>query len=133
MLAKVTAIIKEQDYLTNISTGDKHILADEPASLGGGDKGFTPYDLLASSLASCSVITLRMYSKQKQWEVGHISAEVILQTDPQSNKVTFLRQIHFENATLEDKQYDRLLNVAQKCPVHKLLSGQIEIITSISK
>lgn len=131
MLAHVIAQSKKEDYLTQITAGNNQIYADEPLALGGQDKGFNPYELLCSALASCSVITLNMYTKHKGWEVGEISCEVTLQKQEDSDKVTFLRQVHFENKTLEEKQYQRLLTVVQKCPVHKVLSGEIHIITSL--
>lgn len=131
MLANVIAQSKKQDFLTQITAGNNQIYADEPLSLGGQDKGFNPYELLCSALASCSVITLGMYTKHKGWEVGEIFCEVTLQKQDDSDKVTFLRQVRFENKNLEEQKYQRLLAVVQKCPVHKVLSGQINIITSL--
>ncbi|MHC5202100.1 OsmC family protein [Myroides sp. LJL119] len=132
MEARVIAHLKQDNYQTTITAGEKQILADEPVSLGGKDLGFTPYELLASSLASCTAITLRMYSAQKQWDLGQISIDITMEKDPETSLVTFIRTLSFENKDLLDKQLLRLESVAGKCPVHKILSSQINIQTSIA-
>lgn len=131
MEAKVIAHLDKQNYQTKIIAGNNQIIADEPKALGGGDSGFSPYELLASSLASCTAITLRMYSSQKNWDLGQVSIEITMEKDPKSAKVTFFRTLSFENKDLDQDQLTRLHTIAGKCPVHKILSSEIHIQTQV--
>lgn len=124
----VTARINEQNYKTVISSATNTLIADEPKSLGGEDLGFTPYELLASALASCTAITLRMYAERKNWNTGAISVQVDL--SEARNPTVFTRKISFEN-TLDEAQQTRLVAVANACPTHKILQGTIQINTEL--
>ncbi|RQO30634.1 osmotically inducible protein OsmC [Taibaiella sp. KBW10] len=130
MSIKVAAVIGTDLYLTEISSGEKRIIGDEPVDQGGQDKGFNPYELLAASLASCTCATLRMYVNRKQWAVSQIATEVTLERDPDTQSTHFERIISFEGA-LSEEQLQRLLTIANACPIHKILSGTIEIKTRL--
>ncbi|SFB98133.1 putative redox protein [Flexibacter flexilis DSM 6793] len=122
----VTARINEQNYKTVISTETNTLIADEPKALGGEDLGFTPYELLASALASCTAITLRMYAERKNWNTGEIDVQVSLSDE--RNPTIFTRIITFQNP-LDEAQHTRLVAVANACPTHKILQGTIQINT----
>lgn len=129
METKVKAILGSELYYTEISAGNNTLITDEPISLGGGDKGFNPMELLASSLASCTAATLRMYADRKQWDLGNIHVEVEMNQDNQQNITSFTREVSFDNKELTEEQLTRLNTIANKCPIHKILVGQIEVNT----
>lgn len=107
-------------------------LADEPLDEGGGNTATTPKHLLLSSLGSCTAITLQMYATRKQWPLE--SVEVELQLNPNGNPATgndIVRKISLKG-DLSAEQRERLLQIANVCPVHKILSGEIRIASSLS-
>ena len=72
MEATVKAFIKQDNYYTEITTGNHTIIADEPLDLGGKDKGFDPMELLAGALSACTLATLKMYMDRKNWTAEKI-------------------------------------------------------------
>lgn len=125
----IKAIIHQELYVTEISSETNSLIADEPTSLGGNDKGMAPMELLASSLAACTCITLRMYANRKQWDVQSI--ETYIDIESKDTQTIFERKISF-SGTLSNEQTERLLDIANHCPVHKLLTHTIKINTSIN-
>lgn len=130
---KVRVILGPTGYASQVSTGEHNFIADEPINIGGDDLGPTPYDLLLSSLGTCSAMTMRMYANRKKWEVAGF--EVILthrkEADPNdpNQKVDIIdRHIKIKGVEDQDK-IDRLLQIAEKCPVHKTLSSKTTVIT----
>lgn len=127
-------------FTTEMILGHTYLLADEPESYGGADLGPTPYDLLAGSLASCTAMTLNMYLGRKDWQVHLINVYVshsrVHKTDcedphnPDARIDLFSREIHIRG-NLDQKQLDKLLTIADKCPVHKTLMSENKIETSI--
>lgn len=128
METTISATIKNELYVTEIHSENNTILSDEPLSNGGQDKGFNPFELLASSLASCSCITLKMYANRKQWNIDQIQVEVTITSD--LNQTNFERNISFVGE-INDEQKKRLLVIANSCPVHKILSNSIQVQTKI--
>jgi len=127
-MEKVVAIISEERYKTEISTENNTIYADEPASLGGKDVGFSPHELLAASLGSCKAITIRMYAERKGWPLKAAKVEVIFKQNLETNASYFEAKIAL-TGDLSEEQKERLLTVAKKCPIHKILESAIEINT----
>ena len=124
-------------FLQDISSGpDHHILADEPEAYGGTDRGLSPYGLLAAGLGACTSMTIRMYARRKGWPLDHVSVDIshdkVHAQDaktPDSVKIdTFRRSIRLEGA-LDDAQRTRLLEIADKCPVHRTLERDARIET----
>lgn len=110
-----------------VEVGVHRLVADEPVTNGGEDTGPTPHDFLAIALGTCTAITLRMYSQHKQWPLE--DAEVSVTISKESDSTRLNRSIRFVGA-LDDAQKTRLLAVANQCPVHKTLSGKIDIVTN---
>lgn len=129
-MKETTAITGREKYKTIIRSATNEIVADEPIELGGKDLGFDPGQLLTASLGSCTSITLRMYADRKEWDVEEISVKVTLNDEDKNNPI--LMRIIEIKANLDEQQKSRLLTIANACPVHKLLSKGIEIITEMN-
>lgn len=131
-----------EKYTTEIMTPNHHLIADEPADVGGADLGPNPYDLLMASLGSCTAMTLKMYAERKKWPLEQVSvflnhekvhlADSINPEDKSSKVSQFTRIIEIEG-DLDAEQKQRLLEISNKCPVHKTLQEEIIIQTMLSK
>lgn len=128
---KITANIGTELYKTEIESETNLIISDEPKSSGGQDLGFAPNELLASSLAACTAITLRMYANRKGWDLTDVKVEVSFETDSLENKFKIVRDIQLLG-NLDEDQQARLLIIADKCPIHKILTNPIEITTALN-
>ncbi|MFZ1677210.1 MAG: OsmC family protein [Saprospiraceae bacterium] len=129
----ITASIGKEHYAVEIkSPGGNVVIADEPVTNGGQDLGFAPQELLIASLAACTSVTLRMYADRKGWDLEKVLVNISLERDETGTKTIINRQLQFEG-TLDAKQRERLVAIANICPVHKILSQPIEIVTSGDK
>lgn len=133
--SKASAVVKETGlgkYHAQASTGPHHFFVDEPREMGGDEGGPNPYDLLSAALAACTTITLRMYANRKDWDVGLISTQVIHSREkgakPNEAADTFDRLIRTDKA-LDETEWDKLLEIANKCPVHRTLERETTIRT----
>ena len=118
-------------FTTRIDVPGGPIHADEPASVGGGGGGPTPYQLLSAALAACTSMTLRLYAGRKPWALPDFRVEVEHALVPGSApRDLFTRRILFDSP-LDEEVRARLLEIAEKCPVHRTLSGGgAQIVTS---
>lgn len=110
-----------------VEAGWHRLLVDEPEQLGGEDTGFTPHDLLAAALGACTALTLTLYAQRKQWDLEDIDVRV---EHEQRDGVFLLRRRIQYFGQLDAEQQARLTEIANKCPVHRTLSGQIRIETT---
>lgn len=125
-------------FLQEIAAGEHELLADEPKSVGGDDRGPTPYDLLLAGLGACTSMTLGMYARRKKWaldrvtvELAHerIHAEDCAECEATEGRVErIVRRLEVEG-DLDDEQRARLLEIADRCPVHRTLEGKPTIVT----
>ena len=127
----VKASLGTEKYYTEVIAGENKIITDEPIDKGGGNKGFNPFEILATSLASCTAATLRMYIDRKGWIIPQINVEVELENYPQTKTAQFCRMIDFGDTDVSEEIRDRLFKIADACPVHKILTNDIEILTKI--
>lgn len=132
MEVRVTATLGTTLYQTEVKAGKHSIISDEPTDLGGGDTGLNPFELLASSLATCTAATLRMYMDMKKWEVEQIVVTVEMEDDKLNKTANFNRKIQFIGGNLGEDQQKRLLTIAEKCPVHRIITGNVVIATAIN-
>ncbi|MBS1667901.1 MAG: OsmC family protein [Bacteroidetes bacterium] len=127
-MAKVSGLLNTSHYKTEISNGRNNLIADEPATVGGTDLGFSPNDLLCSALVACTCITLRMYADRKEWDLEKVETSVSLEKTEGENSTTLIREIQLLGK-LDLAQKKRLMEIAQQCPVHKILTNSIKINT----
>lgn len=128
MAIHIEAQLKSDNYTTVLTTPDgKQWLADESVEKGGRDAGPSPQELLASALASCTSITLKMYLNHKAWLHGAIRVNVDFLTGAPSSFITRI----FIEGEFTDEQKNRLIHVAKACPVHKALQGDIHLTTEL--
>jgi uncharacterized OsmC-like protein/alpha/beta superfamily hydrolase len=135
---RVVTRIGRVPYRTDVLANGHHFVADEPEAVGGGDRGPAPYELLASALGACTAMTVRMYADRKGWPLE--AAEVRLRHDkvhcadcerPGQKLDRLARELVLEG-DLDADQRERLLQIADRCPVHRSLTeGRFEIETEL--
>ena len=123
----------QQKYIVDLSDPAGHSWhVDEPVEKGGGDTAPNPMQVLLSALGACTTATLQMYADHKGWDLQEVKVDLVL--DPEEPKAgearQIVRQVHIAG-DLDDTQKARLLKVAESCPVHKLLAGDINIQTAL--
>ena len=126
-------------FLQDIQSGPHHLQADEPESYGGSNRGPSPYGLLAAALGACTSMTIRMYARRKGWPLTHVTVDVTHDKvhgqdagDDSGAKIDrFERRIALDG-DLDADQRQRLLQIADKCPVHQTLERANEIVTVLA-
>jgi putative redox protein len=136
----VASLDTEDGFTTQMKLGSHYITADEPTSFGGNDFGPSPYELVSAGLSACTAMTIQMYVKRKGWDLqnvevhtsfGKLHAVDCEDCDNTSAKIdTFNREIKL-TGNLDAKQIERILVIADKCPVHKTLHNEIQVITKL--
>lgn len=134
---------KDEKFKTTLTAGNHEIIADEPISVPGGkDQGPDPYDLLLMSLGTCTAMTMKMYSDRKNWPVEDIYVEMrhnkshakdcVNCKDPKS-RIDYIEKEIIIKGELSDEQLQKMLEISQKCPVHRTLLNDIDIHSSLSE
>jgi uncharacterized OsmC-like protein len=135
-MAKIT-VRSMENLRQEIVSGSNLIVADEPVAEGGEDSGFDPYSLLLSSLGACTAITLRLYARNKKWNLQSvvvnlwhekIHAEDCQDCETKEGKIDRIQRQIFLEGDLTDEQQQRLREIAQRCPVHRTLTSEIKIV-----
>ncbi len=129
-------------FATDIQAGPHRLRADEPPSVGGDDSGPTPYGLLAAALGACTTMTLRMFADRKNWPLDHVSATVVHdkihardceECETKTGRIDrFDRSLRIEGDALSEEQRARLLEIADRCPVHRTLHQEVEVRTRVA-
>ena len=126
-------------FLNDITSGEgHHLVADEPLAYGGTNKGLSPYGLLSAGLGACTSMTIRMYARRKGWPLEHVSVDVShdkvhaqdAETSVGDKVDEWLRRIKL-TGPLDETQRTRLLEIADKCPVHRTLERSSTVITEL--
>ncbi len=107
-------------------------LADEPEDLGGANAGPSPERLLLAALGTCTAVTLMMYARRKQWPLAGVKVELAYNPDGKPEAGTDIRRRVALEGTLDDIQRERLLQIANACPIHKALTGEVRIDTALA-
>jgi len=136
----VASLDASEGFTTKMKVGNHYITADEPTSFGGNDFGPSPYELVSAGLSACTAMTIQMYSKRKGWDIENVEvhtkyskthAEDCENCESTSAKIdTFHREIKL-TGNLDEKQIKRVLQIADKCPVHKTLHSETQVITKL--
>ena len=128
--SKVT--LTNRNYLAEAKMRNHFAVIDEPVDKGGDDNGPTPIEYLLTAIGSCVSITLRMYAQRKKWDVGEIIVNVTQKDEltKEGIKKSLVEEISFEKEITEEQRV-KLLEIAGKCPVAKMVKGETSITTKI--
>lgn len=136
----VASLGASDGFTTRMKVGNHYQTADEPIKVGGNDFGPSPYELVSAGLAACTAMTLHMYAKRKKWPLAnvevHTSHSKIHSEDcedcesPTAKLDTFERELKL-TGDLDESQKNRLLEIADKCPVHRTLHATVRVITKL--
>ena len=130
-MSRVT--VRRRSGLTHvIEIGDHELVADEPLDAGGADEGPAPTQLLAASLASCTSVTIALYADRKEWDIEGLEVTVDFPGTPgRGEPARFDVEVTLPEG-LDQDQRERIMVIAGKCPVHRILLGDIEIETRVA-
>ena len=139
--SKVAASLdNDEKFTTYLKLGDHNFIADEPTNFGGNNFGPSPYEFLSAGLAACTAMTIQMYARRKNWEVENVGVHINYSRehavdcefceDASAKIDTFTREIKLEG-NLSEVQKNKLLEIADKCPVHKTLHSKTQVITRL--
>jgi putative redox protein len=122
---------RRKGYAHSLTAGRHTLIADEPPDAGGTDTGPRPTAMLALSLAACTAITIEMYADRKGWELNDVEVEVDYELKPgETSRFEVLLTVA---GNLSDEQLERLRAIAGRCPVHRTLTGAVEITDEIER
>ena len=124
ILAEASGHPEGADFRTVVETGNHRLIIDEPLELLGGDTGPDPYSLVLAALISCTVITMKMYAAHKNWPLENAVVSCRL-FRPQPGAPPEIERVILLKGNLDEDQQQRLLQIANACPVHKLLSAGV--------
>lgn len=137
----VAVRLGDEGYTTDVMVRHHSLTADEPGSIGGNDFGPTPYELLSSSLGACTAMTLQMYARRKGWDLEEVRVHIEHEKDyaddlsaceTTDRKIDFFHRLIELEGNLDQDQRLRLLEIADKCPVHRTLHNPVRVLTELS-
>lgn len=127
-------------FLQHIDSNDHRLLADEPFTVGGTNRGPSPYDLLLSGLGACTSMTIRMYAARKKWPLTKVAvrlhhdkihAEDCADCETREGKIDFIEREIELSGDLTEEQRARLMEIADRCPVHRTLHSEVKVETRL--
>ena len=131
----------EGKFSADLLDGRHQLLADEPRAAGGGDRGPGPYELLLMALGACTTMTLRLYADRKQWPMSRVSvrlhhsrihAQDCADCETKQGMLDRIERVVELEGALDSAQRQRLLEIANMCPVHRTLTSEIKIETRLA-
>ena len=129
-------------FLQEIAIGPHRLRADEPFEAGGTELGPSPYDLLCAALGACTAMTLRLYARTKDWPLASVTvtlrhdkihAKDCAECETREGKIDRLERAIALDGPLDEAQRQRLLQIADKCPVHRTLRSEVQIVTVLAR
>lgn len=138
---EVAARLGSEGYTTEIMVRQHHLTSDEPIKVGGNDFGPGPYELVSAGLGACTAMTLHMYARRKKWPLEEVEvhldhrkdyAEDMEHSDEKPTKIDRFDRVLILRGTLTDEQKQRLLQIADRCPVHRTLHETVEVVTTLA-
>jgi putative redox protein len=127
---KATARREDGKLRQEIKIRKHTVAADEPKDHGGDDSAPSPQELLAASLASCTAITMEMYAQRKGWALGDVTVDVDYEPAQRGSPTRFSMVVNLPKELPED-QRERLMQIGAKCPVHRVLEGEVMFEESV--
>ena len=138
----VVRLDSETGYTTHMQAGKHKLVADEPVSVGGADLGPSPYGYLLAGLGACTAMTLKMYARRKKWDLQsvdvHLSHDKIHADDcdcelegDDKGRLDKINRLIDVRGNLDNEQVNRLLEIADRCPVHKTLESEVLVTTGL--
>jgi putative redox protein len=139
-----TVVVREAGtgrFAQEIAAGRHALSADEPADYGGDDGGPTPYDLVLAGLGACTSMTVRMYAARKGWPLARVSVTLAhdkihaadcADCETRDGRIDRIERRLALDGELDEAQRTRLLEIADKCPVHRTLEGTIDVVTTLA-
>lgn len=120
-------------YQQEVLVGEQHLLADEPVAVGGADAGPSPFEFLMAGLGACTSMTIRMYAERKQMPLTRVSVELRHNKTEVDGKLLdrIEREITLEGR-LSPEERERLLEIANRCPVHRALAQPLVVETTLA-
>jgi putative redox protein len=124
-------------YRQSIKASDHAIVSDAPKEFGGKEIGPNPHELMLAALGSCTSMTMQMYAQRKEWDLQNVTVDLtedqVEDANEPGKKVTKITRKISVDGNLTQEQIDGLKAIADKCPIHKLLSGSQQIATEINR
>lgn len=130
-VTEVNIVDHNEGYAQEIHARDHTFWADEPTELEGLDSGPTPFELLLAAIGSCTTVTMRMYARRKDWPLEQLRIRLTHEKAKRDGEEVDLIQKEIEmTGELSNEQRERLLEVADRCPVHRAITGNLKIETT---
>lgn len=129
-------------FTSEVMVRHHNLTADEPPSIGGNDYGPNPYELLSASLGACTAMTIQMYARRKKWAVQEVRVHLdhrkdyatdLQQADEKPSKIDVFDRVVELVGDLDEKQRARLMEIADRCPVHRTLHGEVVVNTQLKE
>ena len=127
-------------FRTEVEVGGHHLVVDEPVPVGGTDAGPSPYEMLLAALGACTAMTLRLYADKRKWPLERVRislqhhkvhAQDCAECDRKPTKMDVVERVLFLEGALSDEQRAKLLEIAERCPVHQTLQSKIRVNTTV--
>ena len=124
------------DFSQKIEIGSHHLTADEPVSFGGSDTGSSPYDLILAALGACTSMTIGLYARKRKWPLENITVSLrhskihaadCEECETKEGRIDRIELDIYLDGALTDEQRAKLMEIAEKCPVHQTLTSEINI------